>query len=74
MKLIGILGLVLIIGGVLVRQRKDRDLIYTLGGLCLTVYSISIGDAIFIAMQIVFTSVSLYDYLRNRTHDQSTSA
>ena len=61
---LGIIGLFLIIIGILVRKRKKEDLFYIFGGICLAVYSFSKGDVIFITLQIVFTLVAMYDYLR----------
>ena len=67
-KIIGIFGLVLIIIGVLVKQKNRmlRDVLYIIGGLALTVYSISIKEALFIVLQIVFTLAALYDLIRLR--------
>jgi Ca2+/Na+ antiporter len=65
-KLLGILGLILIISGVLIqkRNRKTRDYIYIVGGIFLTAYSYYIRDYIFITLQITFVIVTLYDLRR----------
>ena len=65
-KLLGILGLILIIAGVLIKRknRKLRDQIYIVGGLCLTAYSYHIKDYIFITLQIVFVIVAIYDLIK----------
>jgi len=65
-KFLGILGLILIISGVLIkkRNRKTRDYIYILGGIFLTAYSYYIKDYIFITLQIIFVIVALYDLMR----------
>ena len=61
--ILGIIGLLLIIFGVLIknRDRKTRDAVYILGGLSLLAYSFYIRDTIFIILQIVFVLVAIYD-------------
>lgn len=66
MKLIGALGLLMIIGGILVTKRTTRNYIYIVGGILLEAYSIYIGDIIFVVLQAVFTVVAIYDLLRER--------
>ena len=65
-RVIGILGLILIISGVLIKpkNRKVRDILYILGGLSLAVYSIYINDIIFIVLQIIFILVAIYDLVK----------
>ncbi len=65
-KLFGILGLILIIVGVLLKKRKQEDIFYIAGGLSLEVYSISIKDPIFIVLQAVFILAAIYDLIRRR--------
>jgi uncharacterized membrane protein len=64
--LLGIIGLVLIIVGVLIKKknRKVRDIIYILGGLSLVAYSYYIKDNIFITLQIIFVLVAVYDLIK----------
>ncbi|MEM4261180.1 MAG: hypothetical protein QXG00_08100, partial [Candidatus Woesearchaeota archaeon] len=59
-KIVGIIGLILIIIGVIVRKRKERDYFYILSGVFLEIYSIFIGDIVFIILQAVFTLVVIY--------------
>ena len=61
--ILGVLGLLLIISGILIknRNRKIRNLIYILGGIFLTIYSVYIKDPIFITLQIIFVLVATYD-------------
>jgi len=66
-KIIGILGLILIIIGLLLKDRKQRDILYILGGICLTAYSISLNDTIFIILQVVFTIAAIFDLIKNKT-------
>ena len=65
-KLIGALGLILIIIGILIKpkNRKIRDFLYIFGGIFLAIYSIYIKDAIFITLQIVFILVAVYDLIK----------
>ncbi|MFH2028739.1 MAG: hypothetical protein ABIJ08_06380 [Nanoarchaeota archaeon] len=64
MRLIGIAGLILIIIGIMVKDRKTRDYLYIPGGICLTIYSINLKDTIFIILQVVFTIVAIYDLFK----------
>lgn len=65
---LGIIGLILIIIGVLIKKkdRKIRDLVYILGGISLAAYSIYIQDAIFIALQVIFILVAIYDLIKQK--------
>ncbi|MDP2693046.1 MAG: hypothetical protein Q8O88_05400 [bacterium] len=65
-KLIGALGLLLISIGIIIKKRKEQDLYYIIGGICLEIYSIYIGDKIFIVLQLIFTLSALYDYLKKK--------
>jgi len=62
----GIIGLVLIILGILVKKkdRKKRDVLYILGGILLAAYSFYIKDTIFITLQIIFVLVAIYDLIK----------
>lgn len=65
-KIFGVLGLVMIIFGILIKSknRKLRDILYILGGLALLAYSVYINDTIFIILQIVFILVAIYDFYK----------
>ncbi len=65
-KLVGALGLTLIIIGAIMHKRRNRDIFYFVGGILLEVYSIYIKDIIFIVLQLVFILVIVYDFLKNR--------
>tara|TARA_Y100000310_G_C20500192_1_gene723582 strand:- start:728 stop:940 length:213 start_codon:yes stop_codon:yes gene_type:complete len=65
-KIFGILGLILIIIGVLLKKRKQKDLFFIIGGFGLEVYSIYIQDFIFIILQAVFILAAVYDYFRKK--------
>jgi hypothetical protein len=63
-KLIGALGIVLISMGIITKRRKIQDVFYILGGICLEIYSIYLGDIIFIILQIIFTLAAVYDFIK----------
>lgn len=65
----GVIGLLSITLGVLLKNRKEEDILYVIGGLFLEVYSIYLHDGIFIILQIVFVLSAAYDLLKNKkTH------
>ncbi|PIT86046.1 MAG: hypothetical protein COU33_05305 [Candidatus Magasanikbacteria bacterium CG10_big_fil_rev_8_21_14_0_10_43_6] len=66
-KIIGVLGLLLIIGGVLHKNKKQTHILFAAGGLGLLLYSISLRDPIFILLQLVFILASLYEW-KQHTH------
>ena len=63
-KIIGALGIILIAIGIVIKKRKTQDIFYILGGICLETYSIYIKDVIFIILQIIFTLVAVYDFVK----------
>lgn len=63
-KIVGALGLILISAGILTKRRKTQDIYYIFGGVCLEVYSISLGDLVFILLQIIFTLSAIYDLIK----------
>lgn len=65
-QLVGILGLLLITYGVLTKKRKIQDFRYVIGGLCLIIYSIYIGDHIFLALQFIFIIAAVWDYQQTK--------
>lgn len=65
-KAIGVVGLLAIIIGIVLKSRQQRNIVYIIGGIALTIYSISIGDWIFIALQVMFTGVAVFDLVRQR--------
>ena len=62
----GVLGLLLISAGVILKNRKEEDVLYITGGALLEVYSISIHSTIFIVLQIVFIIAAVYDFFKKR--------
>ena len=65
-QLIGALGAILISIGVLLRERKVEDILYLIGGICLEIYSLHLGDLIFIVLQLVFIFATVFDLCRLR--------
>lgn len=63
-KTIGALGIILISIGIINKKRKVQDIFYILGGICLEIYSIWLGDSIFIILQIIFTLAAVYDFIK----------
>ena len=65
-KIIGALGLILIIVGILIKteKRKLRNIMFIFGGIFLATYSIYIKDAIFIILQIIFILAAVYDLIK----------
>ncbi len=61
MKFVGAFGLLLISIGIVTKERKKQDALYIVGGVALEVYSIYLGDYIFIVLQIIFTVAAIYD-------------
>ncbi len=60
-KFIGALGLIFICLGILTKKRKQQDWFYIVGGICLEVYSLYLGDLIFMVLQVLFVLVAVYD-------------
>ena len=65
-KLIGYLGILLLVFGIITKKGKTRDKYFIVGGLSLIVYSIYINDLVFIILQIIFTLAAVYDLNKNR--------
>ena len=66
-RFLGILGIVLISIGILNKKRKKQDLYYIVGGICLLAYSYSIGDVIFMILQIIFAFSAVYDFSKKKS-------
>lgn len=63
-KIIGVIGLVLICAGMIVKNRKTRDILSFFGGIGLLLYSIYLKDIIFIILQTVYIIVVVIDYFK----------
>ncbi|PIT90215.1 MAG: hypothetical protein COU22_03505 [Candidatus Komeilibacteria bacterium CG10_big_fil_rev_8_21_14_0_10_41_13] len=64
-KIIASLGVALITVGILINKKRPENILYILGGLCLTAYSIFINDWIFIVLQIIFVLAAAYDFIKS---------
>ncbi len=62
----GIIGLVLITAGVVTKKRIFEDILYIFGGIFLEIYSLHLGNLIFILLQAIFTIAAAYDYFRSK--------
>ena len=65
-KALGVIGLVAICIGMIVKKRRTRDKFAIIGGLGLLVYSIFLKDVIFIVLQAVYTLVITIDLLKTK--------
>ena len=68
-KIIGVIGLILIIAGIFRKNKKQEDLFFSLGGVFLLGYSIYLKDIIFSVLQVAFILSAMYNYytLRGKT-------
>jgi len=57
----GILGLLIISYAIWLKSERKQDKLFVLGGTLLLIYSINIGDYIFIVLQIVFILSALLE-------------
>ncbi len=60
----GVAGLIIISVAIWIKNEKQQDALFMLGGLCLLVYSISIKDIIFSTLQLIFIASSLIELLK----------
>ena len=59
----GILGIIFLVTGILMKRKMKRTPFFILGGISLGIYSYIIGDPIFITLQIIYVIASVYEYL-----------
>ncbi|MFC1656486.1 YgjV family protein [Patescibacteria group bacterium] len=69
-KTIGAIGLVLIIIGLLRKNERQQDIIFIIGGVCLEVYSIYLGDYIFIILQAAFIIAAIYEIIKIKNENK----
>jgi hypothetical protein len=60
----GIIGLLIISFAIWLKNERKQDILFVVGGISLLIYSISIGNVIFIVLQVVFIASSLLEILR----------
>jgi lipid-A-disaccharide synthase-like uncharacterized protein len=58
---IAALGVILLSIGIISKKRVKQNLFYIFGGLFLEIYSIFIGDYIFMLLQLIFVFAAVYD-------------
>lgn len=63
----GIVGLLLISRAVWLKDEKWQNILFITGGVSLLVYSINLGDKIFIILQLVFITSALAELLKLKT-------
>ncbi len=63
---IGIVGLLVISIAVWIRDEKRQDILFAVGGICMLIYSISIGSIIFTILQIIFIASALVEIVQRR--------
>jgi hypothetical protein len=62
--LFGVIGIVFIVFGILLRNKKEEHILFILGGLFLCIYSIALNSYIFTILQIIVVISAAYELLR----------
>lgn len=65
-RIAGIVGLLLVAGGVMQHRAQWRNRLFACGGICLFLYSLAIGDAIFAVLELFFSGSAAYELWRAR--------
>ena len=60
----GIIGLLILSAAIWISDENRQDVLFIIGGISLLIYSISIGDLIFIILQIVFIVSALVEIIK----------
>ncbi|MBM3257574.1 MAG: hypothetical protein FJY98_04655 [Candidatus Liptonbacteria bacterium] len=60
----GIAGLLIISWAIWLRDERTQDIGFIAGGICLLVYSASIGDPIFVILQVIFIVSALVEFIK----------
>ncbi len=60
----GIIGLLIGSSAIWLKNERKQDIWFIVGGVCLLIYSVSIGSVIFIILQIVFIISALAEMLK----------
>lgn len=64
MTIFGVIGLIVISISIWLKNEKRQDVLFIIGGIFLLVYSISIENLIFSALQIVFIISALAEIVK----------
>ncbi|MEK7647319.1 MAG: hypothetical protein AAB378_03065 [Patescibacteria group bacterium] len=65
-KIIGAIGVLFIVAAVLLKDRKKQNMSFIAAGILLEIYSIYIGDMVFIVLEIVFIAAAVYEFFNLR--------
>ena len=63
----GIVGLLTISYAIWLKDEKWQNILFIIGGASLLVYSVNLGDKIFIILQLVFIASALSELLKLKT-------
>lgn len=63
---IGIVSVLLLAIGITNKKAAKRDLLFAVGGIGLLVYSLYLGNIIFVTLQSIFTAVSIYKLFKSK--------
>lgn len=61
---LGVIGLVIISAAIWMKNEKNQDILFIIGGVSLLLYSISIENIIFSILQFVFILSALVELVR----------
>jgi Ca2+/Na+ antiporter len=65
-KIMGVIGLILIISGMIVKSRSKRDLLCFSGGILMFMYSTYLKDIIFTVLQAFYVLVTGIDFIKRK--------
>ena len=68
-KVLGAIGMLLLVYGIINKSSLKRNELFTIGGLFLLAYSVYLRDPIFIPLQIIFSTASIYEIYCIRNKD-----
>lgn len=61
---LGAIGMLILVWGILNKSNLTRNILFTIGGILLLLYSIYLRDPIFIPLQIIFTIASVIEIFK----------
>lgn len=65
-KAIGAIGVLFIVAAVLLKDRRKQNLSFIAAGVLLEIYSLYIGDMVFIVLEVVFIAAAVYEFFNMR--------
>ncbi|MBI5045521.1 MAG: hypothetical protein HZC14_00710 [Candidatus Niyogibacteria bacterium] len=71
-KIIGAIGVLFIVAAVLLQDRRKQNMAFIVAGALLEVYSIYIGDTVFIVLEVVFIAAAVYECFNMRRAQPSS--